>query len=700
MKRGAVKNVIFENTNTADASASAGIRWMPRSRFASLMAAVLLVAMPAMAQEQDLPTNSVQVPTTPDCANCVSTTTGRVVIHYAWSANGLSSTTEGSAPNDATVRFVYLTGAPTGSYVTISRIKLQHGIAWDNIFYVAPNGAYVYPEQGFAKAYPWQGQRVNEGSWDATPTFTSRLQGWNLQMHLVIEWEAPAPDLRPVGAFERMSLTGQFESYAYDKNDQSRTVQGRVTWDPPSASGVHESQISFSQARPSLNSRLGIQGNHAFDPAVTPSSLLADGVKRTFRLYAKSVDGTEYELPGSPKVGCFQPAAKTLASGSVVPCDGTLLRGPEGGLYVMAGGAPFLFVNDAEAQALGYNLANVVPDNERLYEATFGSLVRNGTLYRFGGSDARFVVAGSGLFWAPSSASWEAYKTAVGKTEAHVVVMPRRLMQTSVPTPRDGTVVREVGKDAIWVYRGGGRFWATSWDAWTSYAAEPGVTDTTIQPIPFGALSAMIVNANGVDEYRLRNELTPGDGTLVREVGKPAVWVYQGGGRFWAPSSAALDAYRATSSTPAIHPIPLGSLSAYLAADANYQDSYRLREDTRPRDGTLVREMNSTQTWVYQGGGSFLFPSDTEFSLWPGPKDVRAVPAGSLSALLVGEPSANYQDQYRVRDDLPADGTLLRERTGTQVYQVTGQQKFPASGYDPAQVKVVPDSSVQRVPNG
>ncbi|WP_395817509.1 hypothetical protein [Archangium minus] len=41
-----------------------------------------------------------------------------------------------------------------------------------------------------------------------------------------------------------------------------------------------------------------------------------------------------------------------------------------------------------------------------------------------------------------------------------------------------------------------------------------------------------------------------------------------------------------------------------------------------------------------------------------------------------------------------------QERTGTQVYRVMNQRKYPVTDHDPAQVKLVPNESINRVPNG
>jgi hypothetical protein len=146
-----------------------------------------------------------------------------------------------------------------------------------------------------------------------------------------------------------------------------------------------------------------------------------------------------------------------------------------------------------------------------------------------------------------------------------------------------------------------------------------------------------------------------------------------------------------------VQPLPAGSLSAVLV-DIQGVDHSRPRQDTRPRDRSLVREVNSAQTWVYQGGGNFPFPSATELSLWPYPQPTLLVPEGSLSVLLVS--GRDGQDSLQAREDLPAEGTLLQERTGTQTYRVTEGRKVPVSGHDPSQVKLVPDASIHRVPNG
>jgi hypothetical protein len=759
--------------DTAGRLPALGRRWS-RWVFASTLIASLATLLPTPSfGQQPLDDLSAQIPVTPDCSGCLSSTTGSVTIQYNWYASYKTSQATGSAPSDARVVKVYLDGLPTGGGVALYRLDMTHGGWTDFLFQTYANGTVYRATQSAPKTFPWAGQLVHGTDWVASPFYALTGSSPELHVKFVIEWEVPStpppppPAAVPVGQFEYMGPRAELRSYAYDPNNQSRTVEGYIGWTPAFSNGSSRGpDVSFALSRPSLNASLGIQGDHAYDSGATSvSDLFADGVTRAFRLYAKSSDGKETVLPGSPKMRCYLPNADRT---SITPCDGTLLRRPDGRLYVIAGGAAFLFANDTEAQSLGYTLANIELDTEGFYALASSWRLRDGTLVRFGPSNARYVAVGGGLFWASSPARWSSYLNTVGKSEAQLLRLPASYMPKSVPAPTVGTAVQEVGKNALWVYQGGGRFWVPSPASWTAYGQATGITTarfvpegslsdvavdvngvdqswprndltprdgtavyelskgniwvyqgggrfwahdpaswsaygqatgiTNALPLPAGSLSSVLVEVNGVAQVQAREDLTPRDGTAVYEVGNVGLWVYQGGGRFWAPSPASWSAYGQATGITTTHPIPFASLSVVITDDAQGNAQIQSREDTRPRDGTLVRQANNTGVFVYQGGGNFLFPSANEFDLWPGPRSVLLVPDGSLSGQLVGD--ANYQETYQVRDDLPADGTLLRERTGTQVYQVTGQKKVPATSYDPAQVKLVPDTSLQRVPNG
>ncbi|MFP2906095.1 SGNH/GDSL hydrolase family protein [Pyxidicoccus sp. 3LFB2] len=376
--------------------------------------------------------------------------------------------------------------------------------------------------------------------------------------------------------------------------------------------------------------------------------------------------------------------------------DGTMLRAtgtPE--VYVIRGRAKFRIPNPDWFADNGVDPAfvRVVPHDVL---SRISDIPQSGTILRESGNPAIYVIAGGARFWVPDAASWSNYRNALGLTDAAIRQVPPGGLQHIPATPADGTVVREVGKSGVWVYQGGGRFWVPSPSAWTDYKAATGITDASIRPIPTGSLSYTVA-VNGHEEVRAREDV-PRDSTVVREVGKSGIWVYQGGGRFWVPSPSAWTDYKAATGTAdaSIRPIPTGSLS-YTVVAVNGQEEVRAREDA-PRDGTVVKELGAPQVYIYQGGGNFLFSSQAELDAWGVPaQQIRLLPQGSLQRTLS---LANGAEAETSRDDMPRDGTLIRERTDTQVYQVQNRKKYPVSSHDVTQVKQVPNGSSGRVPNG
>jgi hypothetical protein len=72
-------------------------------------------------------------------------------------------------------------------------------------------------------------------------------------------------------------------------------------------------------------------------------------------------------------------------------------------------------------------------------------------------------------------------------------------------------------------------------------------------------------------------------------------------------------------------------------------------------------------------------------------------PLGSLTSTLVMKDTLT--DEYRVRVDLPRDGTLISELWSSTVYVVWSGQKSVTTSYDPVAVKRVPPSSSADVPS-
>ncbi|NMO22005.1 hypothetical protein HPC49_35240 [Pyxidicoccus fallax] len=122
-----------------------------------------------------------------------------MTIKYSWTSTQGTSSVEGSAPTNAKVKTVYLNGAPTGQYVTISRIDLEHQGWTGAVFTVNTSGNVWYPTATLPATAPWAGHFVNDGPWVATPTVLSANSSSRLNMDLVITWEAADTTPVPVG---------------------------------------------------------------------------------------------------------------------------------------------------------------------------------------------------------------------------------------------------------------------------------------------------------------------------------------------------------------------------------------------------------------------------------------------------------------------------------------------------------------------
>lgn len=157
-------------------------------------------------------------------------------------------------------------------------------------------------------------------------------------------------------------------------------------------------------------------------------------------------------------------------------------------------------------------------------------------------------------------------------------------------------------------------------------------------------------------------------GRLLSDRSDPAIFVVQGGGRFWIPSPAEFDA---------------GGYHWGEVVEA--QDGSMAHIATSPGSGTLIKERSHAEVYVVLGGHAFHIPSPSAFDAmgfhWT---DVRQVPDGS-TASLVGAP--------------PRDGTLLKTLSADEVYLVQAGKlrhvpdpvTFERMGLSWGKVRVAPD---------
>jgi hypothetical protein len=110
-------------------------------------------------------------------------------------------------------------------------------------------------------------------------------------------------------------------------------------------------------------------------------------------------------------------------------------------------------------------------------------------------------------------------------------------------------------------------------------------------------------------------------------------------------------------------------------------------------DGTLLAEKGAPEVCVVYGGAKFRIPGPVEMqALGFSTTDVQTVSDGSTSWVA----------------DIPADGTLLRERSGSDAYAIAGAKRhriaspeaFDARGYSRDDVGVVPDGGLAGIPGG
>lgn len=110
-------------------------------------------------------------------------------------------------------------------------------------------------------------------------------------------------------------------------------------------------------------------------------------------------------------------------------------------------------------------------------------------------------------------------------------------------------------------------------------------------------------------------------------------------------------------------------------------------------DGALLREKGGTDIHLVAGGAKFKVPSVTELgALGHNAREVRQVGAGSLAYIA----------------DVPANGTLLKERTEDQVYviedgkkrAIANAQAMDAHGLSKDDVLTVPEGGLQPFPVG
>jgi len=165
------------------------------------------------------------------------------------------------------------------------------------------------------------------------------------------------------------------------------------------------------------------------------------------------------------------------------------------------------------------------------------------------------------------------------------------------------------------------------------------------------------------------------DGDLVRNPVSGAVFLVEGGAKFWIRSEAAF--YEAGYSWASVRDVPPWVIDAI---------------PNTPRDGALLVQRGDPRVYLVQAGAKFWIDSPGEFS------------AMGFTGRVVGVVPPGALDQV---PNVPRDGSLLVERADPRVFVIKGGGKawipdpatFNARGYNWAAVRTVPARSLASLPN-
>jgi hypothetical protein len=191
------------------------------------------------------------------------------------------------------------------------------------------------------------------------------------------------------------------------------------------------------------------------------------------------------------------------------------------------------------------------------------------------------------------------------------------ILATLPLVPRDGTILQEVSDPSVYIVYGGARFGVSSMEALgLDWANRHVVSDTALSQIP----------------------RIPTNGTLLREVSDPAVYVVYGGARF--------------------HVLDMDQLGLKWENIRLVSPSALAQIPFVPVDGTLLKEASSAPVFIVYGGAKFHVLNMEELGLsWD---SIHAVSDGAMGAI----------------PDVPQDGTAFREHSDSRVFVIRGGVKY------------------------
>lgn len=398
-------------------------------------------------------------------------------------------------------------------------------------------------------------------------------------------------------------------------------------------------------------------GNQTFDGGEPAGVLLLDG----FRW----LDWSPTENPAVLSSSTTAPSAAPENPPSNYLNNGTILQGPDGTLYVMAGGAKFPFSSMSEFTSLGYSTSGMVSLDATNINA-IPNVPANGTVLRSGDGNI-YVVAGDSKFL---FGSWSEY-TGQGYTSSSYVTVPQAPLDAihDAPgqPPANGTII-DAPNGSLSIVAGGVKFPFSSMSEFTSLGYTTSQI-TYVSQAPYDAIPTASTST------------PPSSGTVLRS-GDGNIYVIAGGAKFLFGSESEYTGQGYQDWQAAN--VPQAPLDAIGDAPGNM-----------PVNGTAVLDP-SGNLYTIAGGVKWYWPTMAEFTGdgYQGYIPVSQSPINSI-------PTASATN-------LPANGTLLTTGSGPNIYIMQGGQlmtfqnmtQFTNDGYSMSQVAWVPQSVIDQLPSG
>jgi hypothetical protein len=398
-------------------------------------------------------------------------------------------------------------------------------------------------------------------------------------------------------------------------------------------------------------------GTQAFNGGVPNGVLFLDG----FRW----LDWSPTQNPAALSSSTTAPPAAPSNPPANYLTDRTILHGPDGSLYVMAGGAKFPFGSMSEFSSLGYSTNGMVNLDATNINA-IPNTPRNGTVLRSGGGQI-YVVAGGAKFY---FGSWGEY-TGQGYSSSSYVNVPQAPLNAigDAPgnKPSNGTII-QAPNGSLSIVVGGVKFQFGTMTEYRSLGYSDGQM-VRVSQSPYDGIAAASTSS------------PPSSGTVLRS-GGGQIYVVAGGAKFYFGT---MDEYHGQGYADyQWFNVPQAPLDSIGDAPGNI-----------PVNGTAVLAPDDS-VYVIAGGVKWYFPTMTEFDGdgYQGYVPVSQAPINSI-------PTASATN-------LPAYGTLLTTGSGPNIYIIQGGQlmtfqsmtQFTNDGYSMSHVAWVPQSVIDQLPSG